>query len=294
MVKAQVREVWAVGAELGEGPVWVERESALWFVDIKGCRLHRWRPSSGERHSWNTAAPPGFLAPLACGGFIVGMKTGLHRFEPETGALSHLAHVEPHRPDNRLNDGCVSPEGALWFGSMHDPETEPTGVLYRLDERGRCVVLDEGYVVTNGPAFSPDGRIFYHCDSVRRLVYAFDRPDARTLVNKRVFVRIEDQAGYPDGTAVDAEGCLWVALWGGECVRRYSPSGELLETVGMPCTHVTKIAFGGHDLRTAYVTTARQGLTAAQRAAQPLAGGLFSFTAPAPGLPQAQAGMPGD
>lgn len=293
-MKAQVRRVWAVGAELGEGPVWVQRDSALWFVDIKGCRLHRWHPASGGRHSWNTPSPPGFLAPLAGGGFIVGMKTGLHRFDPDTGALCHLAKVEPHRPENRLNDGCVSPEGTLWFGSMHDPETEPTGVLYRLDERGRCVALDEGYVVTNGPAFSPDGRTFYHCDSLRRLVYAFDRPDARTLANRRVFVTIEEEAGCPDGTAVDAEGCLWVALWGGGGVRRYCPSGRLLETVRLPCAHVTKVAFGDADLRTAYVTTARQGLTARQRAEQPLAGDLFSFTAPAPGLPQAQAGMPGE
>jgi len=292
-MNAQVRHVWAVGAELGEGPVWVARESALWFVDIKGCRLHRWCPDSGEHHSWDTPAPPGFLAPLAGGGFIVGMKTGLHRFEPDTGGLSHLVDVEPHRPDNRLNDGCVSPEGALWFGSMHDPETEASGVLYRLDAAGHCVALDEGYVVTNGPAFSPDGRLFYHCDTARRLVYVFDRPDAGTLANRRVLVSIEDDAGFPDGTAVDAQGCLWVALWGGGCVRRYSPQGKLLQTVRLPCARVTKIAFGDRDLRTAFVTTARTGLTAAERAAQPRAGDLFSFTAPVPGLPQAQARVPG-
>ncbi len=279
-----------VGAELGEGPVWVGRESALWFVDIKGCRLHRWRPATGERQSWSTPAPPGFLTPRADGDFIVGLKTGLHRFEPGTGALSLLAHVEPHLPENRLNDGCVSPEGALWFGSMHDPETKPAGVLYRLNEQGRCEALDEGYVVTNGPAFSPDGRIFYHCDSARRLIYAFDRPDARTLANRRVFVRIDDGAGFPDGTAVDTEGCLWVALWAGWSVRRYSPSGRLLATVTLPCANVTKLAFGDRDLRTAYVTSARHGLTAAERAAQPLAGDLFSFIAPAPGLPQMQVG----
>lgn len=293
-MNAQVRHVWAVGAELGESPVWVQRECALWFVDIAGCRVHRWRAQGAERRSWATPGPPGFLAPIAGGGFIVGMKTALHRFDPDTGELSHFADVEPRRPGNRLNDGCVSPEGTLWFGSMHDAESEPTGALYRLDERGRCVVLDDGYVVTNGPAFSPDGRVFYHCDSTRRVIYAFDRPDARRLTNRRVFVKIEPEAGFPDGTSVDAQGCLWVALWGGGCVRRYSDSGKLLQTVRLPCAQVTKIAFGDSDLRTAYVTTARRGLSAAERAAQPFAGDLFSFTAPEPGLPQAQADMTAD
>lgn len=285
----QVRRVCAVGAELGEGPVWVGRERALWFVDIKGCRLHRWNPSAGERHSFNVPLPPGFLVPLAGGGFVVGMKGGLQRFDPQAGALSLLIQVEPHRPENRLNDGCVSPEGALWFGSLHEPETEPAGALYRLDEAGQCVALDEGYVVTNGPAFSPDGRVFYHCDSARRVIYAFDRPDERTLARKRVFAQIESGAGFPDGTAVDSEGCLWVALWAGWCVRRYSPRGRLLASVRLPCANVTKIAFGDCGLRTAYVTTARQGLDPAERKAQPLAGDLFSFIAPVPGLPQAEA-----
>lgn len=291
-MSVQVRRVCEVGAELGEGPVWVARESALWHVDIKGRRLHRWCPASAEHRSWTVPAPPGFLAPLCGGGFLVGMKTGLHRFDSETGALSLVAHVEPHLPENRLNDGCVSPEGALWFGTMHDPESEPSGALYRLDEWGSCMALDEGYVVTNGPAFSPDGRVFYHCDSTRRVIYAFDRPDERTLTGKRVFARIEDEAGFPDGTAVDADGCLWVALWAGWCVRRYSPAGRLLQSVPLPCANVTKIAFGDDDLRTAYVTTARQGLSALERERQPLAGDLFSFTAPVPGLAQPEAAVP--
>jgi len=273
-----------VGAELGEGPVWVERDSALWFVDIKGRRVHRWHPVSREHRFWTAPEKPGFLAPLSGGGFIVGLKTGLHRFDPQAGKFVHLTDVEPHLPDNRLNDGSVSPEGELWFGSMHDPESERTGVLYRLDANGRCVVLDKGYIITNGPAFSPDGRTFYHTATADRTVYAFDRPEPYTLTRKRVFVQIEEGAGHPDGTTMDQEGCVWIALWGGWGVRRYSPEGELLATVRLPCANVTKIAFGGSDLRTAYVTTARKGLTGEERAAQPLAGDLFSFEAPAPGL----------
>ena len=280
----EATHVCPVGAELGEGPVWVEREAALWFVDIKGRRAHRWHPGSGEHRFWAAPQPLGFLAPLRTGGFVAGLKTGLYRFDPQACEFVHLGHVEPHLPENRLNDACVSPEGELWFGSMHDPQSEPSGALYRLDAHGRCVKLDQGYVITNGPAFSPDGRVFYHTDTANRTVYAFDRPQPGRLTGKRVFVRIEEGAGWPDGTAVDEEGCLWIALWGGSGVRRYSPEGRLLATVRLPCAQVTKIAFGGPHRRTAYVTTAWKGLTGAERAAQPLAGDLFSFEAPAVGL----------
>ena len=280
----EATHVCQVGAELGEGPVWVERESALWFVDIKSRRLHRWRPEGDAHRFWPAPGQPGFLAPLRGGGFVVGLETGLHRFDPQACEFVRLARVEPQLPANRLNDACVSPEGALWFGSMHDPEVDPSGALYRLDAGGRCVCLDKGYVITNGPAFSPDGRVFYHTDTSNRTVYAFDRPDPQTLRNKRVFVHLEDGAGWPDGTTVDQEGCVWIALWGGWGVRRYSPGGKLLATVRLPCAQVTKIAFGGPDLRTAYVTTAWKGMTPAQREAQPMAGDLFRFEAPAPGL----------
>jgi xylono-1,5-lactonase len=280
----QLTHVCEVGAELGEGPVWVEREPALWFVDIKGRRVHRFDPATRAHRFWPAPEEPGFLAPLRGGGFVVGLKSGLHRFDPRSGEFTPLARIEPHLPANRLNDGGVSPEGALWFGSMHDPEIEPSGALYCLAADGRCLRLDEGYVITNGPAFSPDGRVFYHTDTCERTVYAFDRPRPHTLARKRVFVRLEAGAGYPDGTTVDEDGGVWIALWGGGGVRRYSPAGQLLATVPLPCANVTKLAFGGADLRTAYVTTAWKGMSPAARAAQPLAGDLFSFEAPSPGL----------
>jgi sugar lactone lactonase YvrE len=281
-----------VRAELGEGPVWVERESALWFVDIKARLAHRWDPRKREHRVWAAPEQPGFLAPVRGGGFIMGLESGLHLFDPEASEFARLLDIEPHLPENRLNDGSVSPEGALWFGSMHEPEKEPTGALYRLDEHGRCVALDTGYVITNGPAFSPDGRVFYHTATQQRTVFAFDRPAPHAILNKRVFVQIEEGAGHPDGTAVDQEGCVWVALYGGWAVRRYSPSGQLLATVRLPCANVTKVAFGGPDLRTAFVTTACGGLTEEDRAAQPLAGDLFSFEAPAPGLRPVEVDLP--
>lgn len=278
-----------VGAELGEGPVWVQRDAALWFVDIKGRRLHRFEPDSGLQRSWDAPEQPGFVVPVRDGAhsrgkMLAGLKTGLHEFEPQTGKFSFFARVEPHLPDNRLNDATVCPDGTLWFGSMDDLETRPSGSLYRLGSDGRCVPLDTGYVVTNGPAFCPHAKTFYHTDSCERTVYAFDRDRTGALAQRRVFVRLEDDAGYPDGTAVDAEGCVWIALWGGWAVRRYSPAGELLSRIRIPCANVTKIAFGGADYRSAFVTTAWRGLSASQRAEQPLAGDLFRFETDVPGL----------
>lgn len=281
-----VQCVWPLATELGEGPVWRAAEGALWFVDIKAHRIHRFEPDTGATRSWTAPAAPGFLAPTASG-WIVGLKTGLHAFDPATGAFKLLAVVEDPSLDNRLNDGFAAPDGRLWFGSMHDPEEALSGALYRYDDHG-LARIDGGYCITNGPCQSPDGRTFYHTDTLARTVFAFDVGPEGALSGKRPLIHIEDGAGYPDGTTVDSEGCLWVALFAGWGVRRYSPEGRQLDFVRFPCANVTKIAFGGADLRTAYATTAWKGLGAAERAAQSLAGGLFSFTAPAPGLPQAE------
>ena len=274
-----------VGAELGEGPLWLERDAALWFVDIKGPRIHRFDPHSGQRRSWDAPAQCGFVVPVRSPALrlLAGLKTGLHEFDPATGQFTLFATVEPHLPDNRLNDGAVSQDGTLWFGSMDDFAKRPTGSLYRLTPGGRCVPLDSGYVVSNGPAFSPDGRTFYHTDTLEQRVYAFDRDPSGALTGRRVFVEFAKDDGFPDGTAVDAEGCLWIAMWGGWGVRRYSPAGELLSRVRIPCAHVTKVAFGGPDYRSVFVTTAWNGLSATQRAEQPLAGDLFCFESDVPG-----------
>lgn len=275
--------VWPVAAELGEGPIW--SGEAVWFTDIKRNRLHRFEPAADRKQVWEAPAPTGFLAPLADGRFIVGAKTGLLMFDPTNSSFERITVVEPQHPHNRLNDGAVDAAGRLWFGSMDDGETLPTGVLYRFD-RGHLTAVDSGYVVTNGPAFSPDGQTLYHTDSMKKIIYAFDLGASGAISNKRIFVRIEDGAGYPDGSVCDAEGCLWTGLFAGWGARRYSPAGELLSEVRFPCANVTKLAFAGADLTTVYATTARQGLDAQAREAQPLAGGLFCFQVPVPGLTQ--------
>lgn len=248
--------VWPLGAVLGEGPVWWQ--DALWFTDIKQDRIHRFTPGTGARHSWAAPASIGFLAPLHDGHFLAGAKTGLLDFDPVTGIFVPVQTVEADLPGNRLNDGAVDAKGRLWFGSMDDAESSPSGKLYCL-EHGKLAVRDSDYVITNGPAFSPDGRTLYHTDTLKKLIYAFEVTSDGALINRRVFVRVEDEAGYPDGPVVDAEGCLWTGMFGGFAVRRYSPGGTLLESVRFPTANVTKIAFGGPDLRTAYATTASKG-----------------------------------
>lgn len=280
-----VQCVWPVEAELGEGPVWMAGQNAVWFVDIKKKNIHRFEPSTGRRDTWAAPDQPGFIAPRKAGGWIAGLKTGLHHFDPGGGAFSLVARVEPPELGNRLNDGFVDAHGRLWFGSMHDGETDLTGALYRFDG-ANLVRCDDGYCITNGPTVSPDGRTLYHTDTLKKTLYAFDLDEEGGLSNRRVFAQIEDGAGYPDGPSVDAEGCVWTGLFAGWGARRYSPKGELIDFVKLPVANVTKIAFGGPDLKTVYATTAFKGLSAEERKAQPLAGGLFSFQVGTPGLPQ--------
>ena len=274
-----------LGAVLGEGPHWSAAEQALWFVDVKAPAIHRYEPATGVRRSWPAPARVGFVLPTSGGGLIAGLKSGLHRFNPETGNFTLLHVVEPHAPNNRLNDGFVDSEGFLWFGSMDDNEEEPSGALYQLNDHG-CVRRDPGYVVSNGPTESPDGRLLYHTDTLAGVIYAFDRTRSGTLSNKRVFARLQPGDGYPDGPAIDAEGCLWTGVIGGWGLQRYSPQGELLTTLRLPCSAVTKATFADADLRTLYITTAHVALDAEQRKQQPLAGGLFRARIDVPGLPQ--------
>jgi len=277
--------VCAVGATLGEGPVWVARDAALWFVDIKGQLIHRFDPDDGVLKSWSAPAQVGWILPASDGGLMVGLQTGLHRFDPASRRFTLVAAPEADLPGNRLNDAATDHDGRLWFGSMDDSERAATGRLYRYAS-GRVETTPVAPVtITNGPAFSPDGRTLYHVDTLGGLIHAIEVDEVGSLGPARPFARIDPADGYPDGPTVDAAGCVWIGLFGGWGVRRYSPSGELLEFVRFPVANVTKIAFGGDDLRDAYATTASKGLDSTARAAQPLAGDLFAYRVDTPGLP---------
>jgi D-xylonolactonase len=282
----EVRCVWPVAAELGEGPVWSASDDTLWFVDIKGRRIHRFDPATAEKRSWPAPDQVSFILPETGESFVTGLPGRVARFIPGTGAFETLLALGGEPPGNRLNDACIDAAGRLWFGSMDDGCVNPSGALYCWDGGTPPVISEDGFIIPNGPAHSPDGLTFYHTDSARRTIHRYDVAADGVTSGKQLLVEVEEGAGLPDGSAVDADGCLWVALYGGSSVRRYSPQGALLETVAIPCANVTKLVLGGDGLKTAFVTTAWQDLSPDERVEQPLAGGLFAFETDVPGLPQ--------
>jgi len=277
--------VWDLKATLGEGPIWSAVEQAVWFVDIKGHKVHRFHPASGETASFDAPDQVTFLAPRVGGGFVAGLKSGLHHFHPETG-FAFLSQIEDADLNNRPNDATVDTEGRLWFGTMHDAETTPTGALYRLTAAGEPVRQDGEICITNGPCASPDGKTFYHTDTLEKTIWAYDLGADGQLSNKREFYKVEIEDAWPDGSVVDSEGFVWAALWGGHGAIRISPDGALVDRVTLDAINVTKPCFGGPDLKTIYFTTARKGLSDEQLAAFPLCGGLFALPVAVAGQPQ--------
>jgi sugar lactone lactonase YvrE len=275
--------LWEVGATLGEGVLWDAARQQVWFVDIKGRRLHCCAPDGSDRRSWDAPGQVSFVVRASDGGLVCSLEDGLYRFIEATGEFQPFVKVEADQPGNRFNDGFVDTEGRLWFGSMDDGESAKTGALYRFD--GTNVVrMDDGYIITNGPAVSPDGRTLYHTDTLDKRVYAFDLAADGGLSNKRLFADITD-GGHPDGMAVDAEGFVWIAVFRGWRIERRDPAGRKVGELRFPCSNITKLAFAGDDLRTVYATSARKGLSAQELAEQPLAGALFTFRAETAGLP---------
>jgi sugar lactone lactonase YvrE len=277
--------VWELEAQLGEGPVWVERDRALWFVDINEQRIHRFDPASNDRRSWDSPEKVGFIFPAEGGGFVAGLQSGLYRFDETSGGFELIVAVEPDLPTNRLNDGIVDPAGRLWFGTMDSGEKAKTGAFYCFGEGRLTRTQLDGIAITNGPAVSPDGKLLYFVDTLKGTIGVADIGDDGLLGNPRPFVRIDPREGHPDGPTIDSNGDLWIALYGGWEVRRYSPSGQQLEVVRFPVANITKIALGKDDLRTAYATTARQKLSPEEVAKQPLIGSLFAFPVEVAGVP---------
>ena len=278
--------LWDVGATLGEGALWHAPGNSVYFVDIKERRIYRCAADGSDRRSWPAPQQIGFIVPLESGGFACGMQGGLYRFDESDGRFTLIRKVEDDVPTNRINDGYVDARGRLWFGTMDDGESNPSGALYRVGRDRALAALDRDYVITNGPAASPDGRTLYHTDTLGKRTYAFDLLPDGSLQNKRLFASFQGKGGHPDGMAVDADGFVWIALFGGWRIDRFAPDGELVASIRFPCSNITKLAFGGDDLRTAYVTTARKGLSPEELERQPLAGALFTFRSDTPGLAQ--------
>lgn len=270
-----------VANQLGEGPVWIEREQALYWVDIVVGKL--FRHVGGATETVPIGQTLCSLVPRGGGGFIGGSRHGIVAISDEW-EITPILDPEPGQPHNRFNDGKVDRAGRFWAGTMDASETSATGSLYRFDADLTCSRIDSGYTVTNGPAFSPDGTILYHTDSGRQTIYAFDLDPFGNATNRRLFLGFGEGDGYPDGMTVDAQGCLWVAFWDGWCIRRFSPQGEQLLEIPLPVQRPTSCAFGGADLDQLFVTSARRDLTPAELESQPQAGGLFRLRPGVAGL----------
>ncbi len=282
----------ALPCELGESPVWHPAQHTLWWVDIAGRRLHRWRPSDGALDHWDLPCEAGCCAPALDGSLWLAMRDGLWRFDPASGQRTALA-APPYDPTlERFNDGKCDPLGRWWIGSIYEPRDRPAAALYRLD-RGALERMAGEVTVSNGLAFSPDGRTLYWADTKAHVITAHDFDlAAGTLSRPREFARFAPRAaasgtygGRPDGAAVDALGRLWVAMYEGARVVCLDPQGHVVDEVRLPVQCPTMPCFGGDDLRTLYVTTARHGRPIAELVDQPLAGCVLSVRLEVPGWP---------
>ncbi len=264
-------------AVLGEGPLWVARENAVYWVDIKGRALHRLALSDDGHTRWSMPEMLGWVVERRAGpGFIAGFKSGFARLSLDPLRIEPICAPEGHVPDSRMNDAAVDRAGRIWAGTMDDREQAATGCLYRLDAAGHWSKHDTGYIVSNGPTFSPAHDVLYHTDTTRRVIYRFPLAPDGSLGKREVFVAFPEAWGSPDGMATDIEGGIWVAHWGGGRISRFLPDGRLDRAIALPVSQVTSCCFAGPTLERMFVTSAAIGCDH-----EPLAGSLFEL---APGV----------
>ncbi|MGW1162938.1 SMP-30/gluconolactonase/LRE family protein [Streptomyces sp. NPDC002513] len=265
-------------AELGEGPTWDAAAGRLIWVDILGSRVHTYDPATGRRTVMATGQHVGAAKPRAGGGLVVNLQDGVGLYGPGGGDFRWLHH-EPV-PGRRGNDAAVAPDGSLWAGTMRYDEAPGGGTLTRITPDGTVLTVLDDVTVSNGTGWSPDGRSMYYIDSPTRRIDVLDVGEDGLPAGRRPLAQVGH--GFPDGLTVDADGCVWVALWDGGAVHRYTPSGELDRVLRLPVRRPTACAFGGTDLSDLYVTTARTGL----EAPHPLSGSLLVVPGAGQGLPQ--------
>ncbi|MBA4864188.1 SMP-30/gluconolactonase/LRE family protein [Streptomyces sp. PSKA54] len=275
-VELAVREY----AELGEGPTWDADAGRLIWVDILQSRVHTYDPADGRRTVMVTEQHVGAAKPRAGGGLVVNLRDGVGLYGPD-GRDFRWLHHDPV-PGRRANDAAVASDGSLWAGTMRYDEAPGGGTLTRITGDGTTQVVLDDVAVSNGTGWSPDGRLMYYIDSPTRRIDVFDAEDPEHVVNRRPLAVIEDGAGFPDGLTVDADGCVWVALWDGGAIRRYTPAGELDHVIELPVRRPTACAFGGAGLTDLYISTARTGL----EAPHPLSGSLLVVPGAGKGLAQ--------
>jgi sugar lactone lactonase YvrE len=277
MSMAEIRCAVEGRAVLGEGPSWDAAARRLYWFDIKGRRLH-WHEPGGAAGHYDLAVRASVAAPRRSGGLLIVAENGISTFDPETGAMSLIESVEPLLPGFRSNDGKLDVAGRLWWSVMDDDGGRRPGFLYRRDPNRPSVRMEAGIHIANTCCCSPDGRTFYLADSARQTIYAYALdPGTGALGERRVFAHTRGEPGSPDGSAVDAQGYLWNAQWGGWRLVRYAPDGRIDRIVEVPVEQPSSCAFGGEDLATLYITTACEGLSDEALTHQAWAGSLLAF-----------------
>jgi len=291
-VAGGIRCAVAASALLGEAPYWSGRDQTLTWVDMLGPSVHRWNPaqaaaSEPATETWPMPRLTSLAVPRRSGGFVLAQPSGLRLVDHERGQDEPFAHPEASRPGNRYNDGKCDPRGRLWIGTL-DPTGQPgRGSLLRVDPDGAHERIDTGFTVANGIGFAPDGRTLYFAESAGRTLFAYDVDPRRGAASRRRTFVTWPEGVKPDGLAVDEEGGVWVAIWDGWRVERWSREGKLLRTVRLPVPRPTSVAFGGRALDTLYVTTARVRLGPDALAAAPLSGSVFEIAPGVRGTPVA-------
>lgn len=276
------------GSRLGEGPLWHPDEQALYWVDIHQARVERYHPASRARRTFQFEDAITALGIRAGGGFVTAGIHGFGTWDGNSEQIEPIINPEADKAKNRFNDGAVGPDGRFWAGTMCeqvDLQAAPPGSLYRLHAGLNIETLVSGLHISNGLGWSPDQTHFYLTDSPRKTIYRYEYDSASgEIANAQVWVHNPNEPGVPDGLAVDADGCVWSAQWGGWKVIRYDPDGQRMLEIHLPVEHPTSCAFGGPNLDELYITSAWTPLTAAERAEQPLAGDVFHFPAEVSGL----------
>ena len=273
-----IETIWPASLDLGEGPLWEPHSGRFFFVDIHGRAVHAWHAASGQRQSWAMPERIGWLVPRRDGdGFMAGLQSGFARLWLEPAMhLEKLGTPHAGQPDVRLNDAKADCHGRIWAGSMNNVDTRRAdGQLTRLDPDGRFTVVEQGIHIANGPCISADGRRMLHTDSGLDSVFDYRLSPQGEIMDKQLWKRFGGPQGTPDGMTLDAQGNVWIAFWGGACVRQFSPQGVLLQRIDLPALQITSMAFGGEDLQSLVVTSARNGMTAQQLAQYPASGSVF-------------------
>ncbi len=264
-------------SELGEGAIWNYKTGELIWVNIKGEILNFYNPKTESNREMFTGQMIGTVVPAESGKVMVALQNGIYSYDPDSGAKKLIVDPEADKPDNRFNDGKCDPAGRFWVGTMSLVGAKNAGALYRLDADSTIHKMIDGVGISNGIVWSADKTKMYYIDTPTRKVMGYDYDnETGDISNPKVAVEIPDGIGYPDGMTIDKKDNLWVALWGGSAVACFNPeNGELLRKIEVPAKNVTSCAFGGDDLGTLYITTARESTSDEDLEHFPHAGGVF-------------------